>query len=420
MDDRSPVRTLALTWFQRTFSDLISVRAEITDFERALIEGTQEVLWLERSERKNMKEIIQTARASYHFIEQGSFKKPKDIAHAFLKTAFQVAPALNLAVHARRKAQAESNVDRQIEEYLGYYKKIYEGVASLVLAPIIYGFAITYHSKDKAFKPTDDGKIRLSALNKIEKWIIQPQKRLSIGINNHVRNAFSHEQYRLLDGGKVELWDNDPYKPSKSWGPEVWTIDDLEKACDELWFNSLGVILGLIIYSANNRKINEARGWTIPEQPHQMRHVEMEHSVRALARDMSFDAKNITKRDKAISMHLSTKLKGIDQEEEILYGGDGWSEGYKVPVKYVEIRLIEQVTGFLQKLINIISGIDRFQLEISSPDDEAIGKIEVSTDVLNSLRPHHESIDEARKSFDVDSVGNYIMYVRQEGSPRQF
>ena len=44
MVEKSPLRFVALKLFAEDFGDLVSVRAEITPFERSLIERTYELL----------------------------------------------------------------------------------------------------------------------------------------------------------------------------------------------------------------------------------------------------------------------------------------------------------------------------------------------------------------------------------------
>ena len=65
------MRMLAISEFKRQFGDLFSVKAEITDFERSIIEGTYELMWFDRHEKSDHREWARTLRASFNFLDKG-------------------------------------------------------------------------------------------------------------------------------------------------------------------------------------------------------------------------------------------------------------------------------------------------------------------------------------------------------------
>jgi hypothetical protein len=164
----------------------------------------------------------------------------------------------------------EDDADTRIKKYLEYYKVMYEGLLPLICAPVVHAFATAKHVKDKAFIPKGDGKVGLNALNKMGKWLIYPENRLAIGLNSHIRNAYAHESYRILDDARLELWDQDPYHPNRSWGPEVWSLDQLAKLCDQLWVNALGITCASAISRsaiASSSLISRRSGLRLTSQP---------------------------------------------------------------------------------------------------------------------------------------------------------
>ena len=416
MHDKNPTRRLALTWFKDIFSDLISANDEFADFERSFIESLLGVLWFEK-DKHDFKEMEKTARATFFFLKEGSKKDLKTIAEVFINVVNNLSAPLNDVWGTRVKLSEEDDHDKLVVGYLSYYKKLYEGIAALCLAPPIMGIAIANNSKDKSFKVTQEGKINLTALWKIQKWLNHPKKaRLSIGINSHVRNAYSHEHYNVLDDGYVELWDRNPNRPYNSWGPETWHVDKLKRLCEELWSNCQGVCLGLILYSIKSRKLIKKLNLNIPTPTHTMRIDELENIIGTLADKLSFNSSDVLKQGDKLKFTLSTLHRGIDQVEEIYIGGDKWSRAFKVPVKYEEVGILEQTLGYLQQLELCLSNISHVEIKIRNEEDEEVGLISVSVKTIQGLMgPSHESIEDVMPRLDLCTIGESKMSVRTEG-----
>lgn len=263
---QSPIARLALSAFRRTFDDLLSVQSFMTPFSRSLLENIFEmIMWFGRT-KDDYDNFERTARVAYLFLENGSQVKHKPVALQFYAVIDKVIPALN----SSRQAQAEANQtpkdnpDARIEKYIAYYKVMYEGLLPIVCAPVIYAFGTAKNIKDKAFSPNSDGKVDLNTISKMNKWLAYAENRFAIGLNGHLRNAYAHNNYKILDDGQVELW-------NRSWGPEIWHLDQLTKICDQLWANALGIICGLVLYDINNFRIVESRGWVLPMQAPRLR-----------------------------------------------------------------------------------------------------------------------------------------------------
>lgn len=287
-EGQSPIARLALSQFHRSFDDLLSVQAFMTPFSRSLLENVFEmIMWFGRT-KHDYENFERTARVAYHFLEDGSQVKHKAVAQQFYAVIDEIIPALNKS----RQAQAEANqipgdnADARIEEYLAYYKVMYEGFLPFICAPVVFAFTIAKNIKDKAFRPDGSGKVDLNAISKMNKWLVYTENRLVIGLNSHVRNAYAHNNYRILDDAQVELWD-------RSWGPEIWQLDQLIKLCDQLWINALGITCALVLYDINNRRIIEDRGWVSPTQVPHLRRQELNTVVEAIADELGFYLKKL-------------------------------------------------------------------------------------------------------------------------------
>ena len=415
--EHSPMRTLAFGEFKRQFSDLFSVRAKVTTFERSFVESTYELLWLGRYEKYDYASWEKTVRATHYFLEQGTFKSHKSVAEAFLNIASRIVPALRSAWDKREEA-SNSSPQEQGELYLAYYQVMYEELMPVILAPVIVSFAVANHSKDKDLQQRDDGRINIRALGKIEKWLHYPGNRLAIGLNKHVRNAYAHRTFRILDDRKVELWDIDPNRPARKWGPEILTVDSLTELSEKLWLNALGICTALTLFSINSRKLISDRGWvaSIPNPP--LRVNEIEQAVEALLGELSFDLQEF-KRDKNIyHMRLQTRPKGIDQVEKIFTGGKSQFRNFAIAVKYEQVPVIEQLMGCLQRIGPLIEKTDELSIVVEDYSNTVIGNLTIQASSIAQLKgPSKLPISSARRLCKTDSIGDSIMYVRVASEP---
>jgi hypothetical protein len=421
---RSPLVKLALPQFKRTFSDLFSIRATILPFDRVLIEAIfEQIMWFGR-EKRDYNDFEKTARTSYFFLDQGSQTKYSAVAQEFLKVMEQIVPAYNRSLAAFNTARSlvKDNLDGQIKDYLDYYKTMYEGLLPTILAPIVYAFASAKHLDNKRLKPRADGKIDLGALDIVGRWLAYPENRLSIGLNNHVRNAYAHETYKILDGGKVELWDIDPHRPEKKWGPEIWVLDDLIKLCDKLWINALGIICGLILYKLNNWHIIESRGLFQPTQPPELRRGELEAALSNICSDLGFNLSCISIIPSKVAIELSTESKGIDQEAKLYLGYRYSVQVYKIPVKYVERKVVVQIVKFLYQLIPYFPKGTEVSIRVVTPKGEVLGDIVIDLETfarLNIKDTEEHTVEEIRHTFKLDTIGDSTTYIRIEETPRK-
>ncbi len=413
---QSPIARLALSQFHRTFDDLLSVQAFMTPFSRSLLENVFEmIMWFGRT-KHDYKNFERTARVAYHFLENGSQAKHKAVAQQFYAVIDKIIPALN----SSRQAQAEANqipkdnADARIEKYLAYYKVMYEGLLPFVCAPVIYAFGIAKNIKDKTFSPSDDGKVDLNAISKMNKWLAYTENRLAIGLNNHLRNAYAHNNYKILDDAQVELWD-------RSWGPEIWQLDQLIKICDQLWVNGLGITCGLVLYDINNRWITENCGWVSPTQAPHLRRKELEAAIDSIAHELGFYLEKVEALPNGVSITLSIKSKGIDQESELYIGYKSHTDLFKIPMWYEEKRVIDQLTVMLHRLIPYFETQNEVSVNVLSSDDVSLGSLITDFRTLIGLQlkdTKPETVESIRHVFKTDTLGDCVTFVEKEGAPR--
>lgn len=416
---RSPIKKVAVEEFKKRFSDLLTIQSEISDFERSVIESTEELITFFYSDKLDSRKIERTARAAYHHLTNGSFKEHQKVCEVFVVSLSQVVPALNHVVRVKSRVDKidTSNQDEQIEGYLNYYKALYERLMPIISAPIVFAYSKSVNSKEKLFIPRESGKVKLKALEKMEAWMGTNRKVLAEGINSHVRNSYSHETYKIQDGGHVDLWDENPFKPNKSWGPERWNLEKLIELSDALWQTALGMVYGLVIFSCNKRRTIIDRGWGVDGAPKNLRSAELKQVVESIADQLYFYIDEITHNNNELSILLRIRSRGIDQVEKMYYGGDGWSGGYDIEVKYVEVLIIEQVIGLMQKISQYIDDETLFNIEVCSPDKNKIGILSLKNKEVNALLISG-ALEDIRKYFINDTLGDAKMFVKLEGTPQ--
>lgn len=102
-----------------------------------------------------------------------------------------------------REAFETTKSEKRLLAFLSFYKMLCEGNMPVLFAPIIASMVITTGPKTaKAYRIDQEGKAKLSQLQQIQyEWSSQ-KKQLVQGLNSHLRNSYSHECYRFLDGNR--------------------------------------------------------------------------------------------------------------------------------------------------------------------------------------------------------------------------
>jgi hypothetical protein len=309
--------------------------------------------------------------------------------------------------------------DQWIEALLALYKSITEGLLTLLAAPVVVGFSHVHGIKDAAFTPKPDGRVDLKAIELMENWVAAPSNLLKEGLNKHVRNAYAHHRYRILDDGFVEMWD-ETRQGKVTWGPERWKFEAVEALCDRLLVTCSAITLALAIFGINYRKLITARGWRpsdLPKRP--IRFEELRQLIQLYAAYNSFTVVSVERHNDELHMKLKTQPRGIDQTEQYLLGGPGGSRGYDKPVWYEHTLVAEIALGLLQRALCGEPGYVRYALQIANDDDVAVGTIAISSAALEKVQgPKGGSIDKDRQLAEVDTLGDAHMWVKIEGPPQ--
>ena len=94
----------------------------------------------------------------------------------------------------------------------------------------------------------------------MEDWSVAPSNLLKEGLNRHVRNAYAHQRYRILDDNVIEMWDETP-QGKRTWGPKRLTFSEIQDLCDRLILTCMAITLALAIFGTNYQQLMIDRGW---------------------------------------------------------------------------------------------------------------------------------------------------------------
>jgi hypothetical protein len=416
---RNPLEAIAIPELQRQFGDLLSVRAEVGDYEYGLVASILSNLFLGRLDAAERQRFDRTVRAAHYYLDRGALKRTRESCEAYVRVVDAIPEAINDVMRKRDETERMLG-DKWGEALLALYKSITEGLLTILAAPVVVGFSHVYGGiKDPAFTAKPDGRVDLKAIELMEDWSLAPSNLLKEGLNKHVRNAYAHQRYHILDDGLVEMWDEDR-RGKVTWGPERWKFEAVEALCDRLLVTCQAITLALAIFGINYRQLITARGWrpaNLPKRP--MRLVEMRQLIQMYAAFNSFAVVSVERRNDELHMKLKTQRRGIDQSERILVGGPGGARAYDKPVRYEDSLVGEIALGLLQRTLGGEPGYARYVLEIANEDDVAIGTFAITSAALEKVQgPKGQSIAKDRQLAEIDTLGDARMWVKIEGAPQ--
>ena len=416
----NPLETVAIVELRQQFGDLLSVRAEVGDYEYGMVASILGNLLLGGLDKSERQRFDRTVRAAHYYLDRGALKRSRESCEAYMRVVDAIPEALNDVMRKRNTADRLLG-DEWIEALFSLYKSLTEGVLTVLAAPVVVGFRHIHGINEVAFTPKPDGRVDLKAIELMENWSTAPSNLLKEGLNKHIRNAYSHQRYRILDDDVVEMWDETP-QGKLTWGPEHWKFEAVQALCDRLLWTCYAIALALAIFGINYRKLIAARGWAPPgfaSKTRPMRFQELQPVIDVYARYNSLTVVSVERRGGELFMKLETQPRGIDQTERILIGGPSGSRGYDKPVRYEETLVAETALGLLQLTLLGVEGYARYSLEIADEAGSPIGAFVITSAALAKVQgPKSNSLDKDRQLAEVDTLRDARMWVKVEGAPR--
>ena len=147
----------------------------------------------------------------------------------------------------------------------------------------------------------------------------------------------------------------------------------------------------------------------------------MRIGVQYLASDLGFEPKSFTTDGHIVRIGFSTRYPGTSQTEEIFLGGKKWGRRLQQKVEYVDLLVIEQLLGLLQKTQIYWDGYSEIQVRVSDYDDKPLGEVLVNVSTIPKLEgPSKLPLAQARTLLKIDTLGDAKMNYRVAHQPIDF
>ena len=127
MRGKSPFRQLAMSEYLRTFGDLLSSTAEPSRFERVLIEGTYELIFLGHYKIDQLKQIETTTRVAYKILHDGASRSFEAVIAPFVFNIERVTRSLSRGWRSRKDAFEEPSGEKSVLAFLSFSRRCMKG-----------------------------------------------------------------------------------------------------------------------------------------------------------------------------------------------------------------------------------------------------------------------------------------------------
>jgi hypothetical protein len=414
----NPFEIVAGVELQRQFGDLLTYRAKMSDLEYGLVASMLANMFVLQLSAEDRRRWEQTVRAAHYYLDRGALKRTSEICQSYARINDHISGAFN-DVFRKRDAVDKLIGDECIEALLSLYKTITEGLLTIIAAPVIVGFRHVYGIKEPVFNPKPDGRIDIKAIELMEDWSLAPSNLLKDGLDRHVRNAYAHHRYRILDDNVVEMWDETP-QGKRTWGPKRFTFSEIQDLCDRLILTCIAITLALAIFGTNYQQLMIDRGWIPPDRVSPpLRFEELRLLIEHYAEYNSFQVESLQKENEELVLKLKTRPRGIDQTEKILLGGPGGARRYDRDVRFEQKLVAEMALGVLQRTVKPSDGFSTYRVEIRDEDGKDLGELAISSSALETVGgPNRNDLLSDRALASRDSLGDSMMWVRFESAPR--
>lgn len=400
--------------FKRIFRDLLTVRYAPGDAEHGLINGTMDFVFKALRDPKDRAQWEQIVRAAYRYLREDAHKGLRETCEAYVRIIDLIPDALNACVEGWTAAESQSAGDGRARAYLSLYKTICERLLTVIAAPVAVGFRHVYGLKDNRYTPKPDGRVNLSVLDDMENWIQAPSNLLKEGLDRHVRNAFAHERYKLLDNSRVELSDVDPKTGKVNW-TEVWSHAQVEALCRRLWLTCVAIETALAMFGSNYSQLIRDRGWEPQDRLRAEPRFETTYDLMGhIASEMSMVRTNLSLEDKILRVELTTLPGGTNHVERKTIGDQGPVPIYEKRVRYLPAPIAVIAVEFLRAAAEYVPDADIFVASIKGHDGKPVGELQMDRAAFASpSEPTIEGISNVRALAKVDTLGDATMWVAQ-------
>jgi len=165
---------------------LMSVRGQIRFQHLGPLEDFMFALWLQRAD---IEERLRALRAALNLLQRGFDERPSLIA-PIVYSAFDRLSRVQMDVFALAREAWKNDAqepDARFRPLLNLYTTLYERFYPVLIAPVIAADAVLRTGEDPTELIRDDGRVRLTLVERLETARDYPPGLLTSGLNRHLQ-----------------------------------------------------------------------------------------------------------------------------------------------------------------------------------------------------------------------------------------
>ena len=214
--------------------------------------------------------------------------------------------------------------------------------------------------------------------------------------------------------------DRDPSGTKLTWGPHVFSHDQLWEKTLALDLTCRALLAALTMFDVNNHFIFQARGY-LPRRERAIRADAAEALMRMNAELLGFQLKG-WQEELAGVLRINLKISGYREygPSEIVAGSqDGKAARYLMDVRTEETPLSRQVYSLLQLTLDLHDSRESLIVEVCHEDGTPAGTLKTSRAARQKIFEATMVFEEVRRIADEDTLSDSTMPVVVRGVPRR-
>jgi hypothetical protein len=396
---------------------LISVRGQIRFQHLGPLEDFMFALWLQRAD---LEERLRALRAALNLLQRGFDERPALIAPIVYSTFDRLARAqMDVFALAREAWRGDAEKpDARFRPLLNLYATLYERFYPILIAPVISADAVLRTGENPADLIRDDGRVRLTAVERLETVRDYPPGLLTSGLNRHLRNSISHGRYDVLSRDRIRTEDRDPRTGELTWGPHELTYSELHGQVFDLNLTCRTLLATLVMFDVNNHDVIRARGYANPAEGRPRLDI-IEATMQHWTDAYGFVLEEV-REDNDRTLYMRFRVSGNRQERpvEIVLGGVGPVRRFIEDVTTEDVAISGQVYGVLQVSLDMHDTYEVVIVEVRREDGTDAGRLVVDRAARQAIFEGNYKFDAVRRVATEDTLSEDLMPVILRDTPR--
>lgn len=353
--------------------------------------------------------IIQRVNHMYNVLDRAFELAPIPIANIVYDT-FGILEELQqreFSIEHKVNDASKDDLESKFGSHLELYEFTYERFYRTLTAPYVVANSIVHPSESRKNLVEADGRSSIPSAQLAETELSLPQGTLTMGLNNHLRNAAAHHRYSILTDNCIKLWDvakNGKY----TWGPVEWTLWELRTNVCALSNTCSSLLLGLAMFDISHSPTIRHQGIARLHSPRPKRRDIVKSELNGMADLHGFFVDRVdVGNDGALQLNLRVIGESLpDQIRQIMSGGgNGPNHLYFQKVTTLWNLLRDQVYGFLQMTLDAHGGYEIVRINVVDTNaKDQLGEVEAPLSERQAMWQGKEKVDTIRVRLPVDTL----------------